>query len=126
MLELLRLLALQTGGYMFGFDVSTMMHGFESVISGVVVSHACHRLSRVELASMLHFRIKQQVFEYISGAACFSVAAQVSLLTADWPASVSAVGAVRSIDGRFALLPYLALINAGLHHFACASSRHVG
>ena len=71
---------------------------------------------------MLHFRIKQQVFEYISGAACFSVAAQVSLLTADWPASVSAVGAVRSIDGRFAL----ALINAGLHHFACASSRHVG
>ena len=111
---------------MFGFDVSTMMHGFESVISGVVVSHACHRLSRVALAGMLHFRIKQQVFEYISGAACFSVAAQVSLLTADWPASVSAVGAVRSIDGRFALLPYLALINAGLHHFACASSRHVG
>ena len=77
---------------MFGFDVSTMMHGFESVISGVVVSHACHRLSKVALSSMPHFRIKQQVFEYISGAACFSVAAQVSLLTADWPASVFCSG----------------------------------
>ncbi len=46
------------------------------------------------------------MFDYISGAACFSAAAQVSLLTADWPASVAGVGAERGIDGRFTPHPY--------------------
>jgi hypothetical protein len=43
-----------------------------------------------------------QVFNYVSGAACFAVAVQVSLLTADWPPSLATRegDTVRGVDGR--------------------------